>query len=136
VCFENPSDFEITVTGKKIIGSAQARKKSALLQHGSLPLIGDLRRITQVLTYPSPEERIRAGELLLEKAATVSGVLGQEVSWHTAARAFEEAFSHTLNLDLQAGEITQREAKRARTLAETQFGSLEWTRGTQTTLSE
>ncbi|MCJ7715817.1 MAG: lipoate--protein ligase family protein, partial [Anaerolineales bacterium] len=51
VCFENPSDFEITVEGKKIIGSAQARKKMGILQHGSLPLGGDLTRITAVLQY-------------------------------------------------------------------------------------
>ena len=39
VCFEVPSTYEITVNGKKLIGSAQARKKEGVLQHGSLPLI-------------------------------------------------------------------------------------------------
>src|SRR6185503_17032916 len=38
VCFEVPSAYEITVDGKKLIGSAQARKKEGVLQHGSLPL--------------------------------------------------------------------------------------------------
>ena len=36
VCFEVPSAYEITVDGKKLIGSAQARKKEGVLQHGSL----------------------------------------------------------------------------------------------------
>ncbi len=39
VCFEVPSAFEITVDGKKLIGSAQARRKEGVLQHGSLPLV-------------------------------------------------------------------------------------------------
>src|SRR3990172_5523606 len=39
-CFEVPSSYEITVGGKKLIGSAQARKKEGVLQHGSLPLTG------------------------------------------------------------------------------------------------
>ena len=34
VCFEVPSQYEITFAGKKLIGSAQARKKEGVLQHG------------------------------------------------------------------------------------------------------
>src|SRR5579859_1906151 len=35
VCFEVPSNYEITANGKKLIGSAQVRKDDATLQHGS-----------------------------------------------------------------------------------------------------
>ena len=129
VCFENPSDFEITVKGKKIIGSAQARKKKGILQHGSLPLTGDLTRITDVLVYPSQEPRSQAGQTLLEKADTVSGVLGREISWEMAAESFQEAFSEVLHLDLVDGPLTTEEIERARNLAESQFGAPEWTRG-------
>ncbi len=51
ICFEVPSTYEITVNGKKLIGSAQARKKEGVLQHGSLPLTGDLTRICQALGF-------------------------------------------------------------------------------------
>ena len=51
VCFEVPSNYEITVSGKKLIGSAQARRREGVLQHGSLPLVGDLTRIVQVLEF-------------------------------------------------------------------------------------
>jgi lipoate-protein ligase A len=51
VCFEVPSTYEITVEGKKLIGSAQARRKDGVLQHGSLPLTGDLTRICQALAF-------------------------------------------------------------------------------------
>mgnify|MGYP001059989381 CR=1 FL=1 len=130
VCFENPSDFEITVNDKKIIGSAQARKKSALLQHGSLPLTGDLTRITQVLSYPSEAARSQAARLLLEKAATVSTALERETTWDKAALAFKEAFSETLNLDFTEERATPDELERARNLAEDRFGLTDWTRGT------
>ena len=130
VCFENPSEFEITVDGKKIIGSAQARKKGAILQHGSLPLTGDLTRITDVLTYSSDEERSSAGEILLENAVTVASVLGEDVSWKSAALAFREAFTKTLNLDLLEGSVTPEELIIARDLAENQFGASAWTKGT------
>ena len=127
VCFENPSDFEITVEGKKIIGSAQARKKTAILQHGSLPLRGDLTRITQVLNYRSEEERHQAGKLLLEKATTASSVLGKEISWQGAAQAVREGFSEILNLDLKEERLTPLEMENARSLAENRFGCPDWT---------
>ena len=34
VCFEVPSTYEITVNGKKLIGSAQARKRKACSSMG------------------------------------------------------------------------------------------------------
>ena len=37
-CFSFPTPNEIEVNGKKIVGSAQKRDKTALLQHGSMPL--------------------------------------------------------------------------------------------------
>ena len=51
VCFQFPSDYEITFHEKKLIGSAQARKKNGVLQHGAIPLFGDISRIIEVLNY-------------------------------------------------------------------------------------
>ncbi len=36
VCFDVPSNYEITVHGKKLVGSAQSRKQGGVLQHGTL----------------------------------------------------------------------------------------------------
>ena len=37
-CFKHPSEGEVTVDGRKLVGSAQARIGGAILQHGSLLL--------------------------------------------------------------------------------------------------
>ncbi len=129
VCFENPSDFEITANGKKIIGSAQARKKTSLLQHGSLPLVSDLTRITQVLNYMTSLERQQAGEVLLKKAATVYDVLGKKVTWDQAARIIADSFSRILNLDLVEDNVSREEMNAAQQLMTDQFGHPDWTRG-------
>jgi lipoate-protein ligase A len=113
VCFEVPSTYEITVAGKKLVGSAQARRKEGVLQHGSLPLAGDLARIVQVLAFPDEESRTRAAGRLLDRATTVEAALGQRVSWDEAARAFVAAFESVLALDLQPGTLTPAEIKRA-----------------------
>jgi len=129
VCFENPSDFEITANGRKIIGSAQARKKTGLLQHGSLPLIGDLTRITKALRYQTNAERQKAGEVLLQKAATVYDVLGVEISWDRAAETLANSFSKVLNLNLVEGELSSDELDQALLLESGQFGHSSWTEG-------
>ncbi len=71
VCFEVQSSSEITADGKKLIGSAQARRKEGILQHGSLPLTGDLSRITEALTFESEAARVAAAERLVGRATTV-----------------------------------------------------------------
>ncbi|NOQ40862.1 MAG: octanoyltransferase [Anaerolineales bacterium] len=127
VCFENPSDFEITVEGKKIIGSAQARKKEGILQHGTLPLIGDLTRVIQVLKYSNSDQRDQAAAVLLQKAATVEAVLGREVSWNEAAAAFQTGFQNTLNLHFNQSDLSSSEKEEAQLLVKTQYGDPRWT---------
>ena len=127
VCFENPSWFEITVNGKKIIGSAQARKKEGILQHGTLPLGGDLTRITEVLKYPTSAQREQAAKTLLQKATTVESVLGRSISWEETAQAFHSGFESTLNIEFRRGELTSSEMNQAEHLAATQYGKLNWT---------
>ena len=121
VCFEVPSTYEITVGGKKLVGSAQARRKEGVLQHGSLPLSGDLTRIIQVLTFPDEASRARAAARLLERATTVEAALSRKVAWAEAARAYISAFSSVLGLDLQPDELTQNEKMRAEELVRNKY---------------
>ena len=122
VCFEVPSNWEITVDGKKLIGSAQVRRKVGILQHGSLPLTGDLSRITQALFFPDEDARTEAASRLLVRATTIETALGKIVTWHQAAEAMTGAFAQTLNLDLISGELTDAEITRARQLVEEKKG--------------
>lgn len=121
VCFEVPSTYEITVGGKKLVGSAQARRKEGVLQHGTLPLTGNLARIVQVLVFPDEDTRQAAAERLLRRAVTVESALGHLVTWDQAAELYMAAFQETLQLDLRAGEVTSIEREHARELEETKY---------------
>ncbi len=128
VCFEVPSAFEITVEGRKLIGSAQARRKEGVLQHGSFPLYGDLRRILEVLVYPDENARQQAGVRLLERATTVEAALGRRVSWDEAARAFVGAFTSVFNLEMLPSELTGMEKERAVELVQQKYSHPEQVR--------
>jgi len=127
VCFEVPSTYEITVNGKKLIGSAQARKKEGVLQHGSLPLTGDLTRICQALIFKDEAAREVAAQRLLMRATTVESVIGVETDWETAAQAFAHGFEAQLGISFQREEISRSESERAEELVKEKYAHPIWT---------
>ena len=127
VCFEVPSTYEITVNGKKLIGSAQARRKEGVLQHGSLPLTGDLGRITQALVFKNEYMRQTAADRLLDRATTVESVLGVAPDWETAARSMVRAFEAELGINFERGELSQKEIARADELVREKYDHPSWT---------
>ena len=127
VCFEMPSTYEITVNGKKLIGSAQARKREGVLQHGSLPLTGDLTRICQALVFENDSTRADASKRLLRRATTVESALGGAVSWETAARAFIRAFETQFGICFEQGELSETEISRIDELVREKYGHPAWT---------
>jgi lipoate-protein ligase A len=127
VCFEVPSNYEITSSGKKLIGSAQARRKHGVLQHGTLLLDGDLTRILQVLKFRDDAARERAASRLLERATTAESASGRIITWDEAAEAYIRAFASVLNLLLEPGDLTPDEKVRAEALLEQKYTNPDWT---------
>ena len=69
-CFAAPVGGEILVSGRKLVGSAQVRKRDAFLQHGSILLDGSQRIVSNT-----------SGE------TTLAAVLGRSVTIDEVARA-------------------------------------------------
>ncbi len=127
VCFDTPSRYEITWQGKKLIGSAQLRRRKIVLQHGTLPLYGDLQRILAVLTF-SEEERVQQARLLPERAITLEQVVGRALTFEAVIPPLIEGFSEALNLTFEEAPLTDREQELADRLRAEQYGNEVWTR--------
>ena len=128
VCFEVPSAWEVTVYGKKLIGSAQARRRDGVLQHGSLPLSGDLTRITDALVYPNAEARRQAAQRLGARATSVECALGRVVTWQEAVAAVVRGFEEALGLRFTRSELSETEIHRAHALVQEKYGNPDWIR--------
>ena len=128
ICFEIPSDYEITLNGKKIIGSAQARKKNGVLQHGTIPLFGDITRITQVLRYPNVEDQQQSRLLLQNHATTLEEQIGQRITWKRAAQAVLCGFENALGIKIKMGYLSETERLRAKQLFEEKYSTSKWTK--------
>lgn len=127
VCFEVPSHYEITIDGKKLIGSAQVRKFGAVLQHGSLPLGGNITRICDALVYDDDHRREVVRERVRRRAATLEDALHTVIPWERAARTMAGSFADTFNLEFDTTTgLTPDEQARAAELREEQYASESW----------
>lgn len=128
ICFDSPSNYEITVHGRKLIGSAQVRKRSVVLQHGTLPLYGDVTRIVQGLQFTSAEKQAAMRASLRDKAITLNEALGREMTFDEASQHLATGFRQTLNLKLEPGELSDREVEAAQRLVAEKYAHADWTK--------
>jgi len=89
VCFELPSHYEVSFGGRKLIGSAQLRRKGGLLQHGTLPPCGDVARICYALRFDSDETRAWQPVNVRAPALTFAHALGAALSLPAAAASMQ-----------------------------------------------
>jgi lipoate-protein ligase A len=127
VCFQFPSDYEITYMDKKVVGSAQARKKGGILQHGSIPLHGDITRIIEVLNNPEEEEKKLARENLFDRASTIEESLGMCVSWSDMATAMRRGFEEKLGINFFPGNLSKDELNLAVKIHREKYNHRDWT---------
>ncbi|MEX1018546.1 MAG: biotin/lipoate A/B protein ligase family protein [Litorilinea sp.] len=130
-CFETPSAYEITAGTRKLMGSAQSRRAGYVLQHGSLPLYGDIGRLVDVLALPAPV-RLRLRRDLVNRACTLADALdlpphAPQLGFEAVAAAMRAGFAQVLNLELKPSPPTSAEIRRTAELIRQQYGNADWT---------
>jgi lipoate-protein ligase A len=126
VCFEAPSDYEVLVGGRKLVGSAQVRQGGVLLQHGSLLLDVDVPKLVAVFRWPaglSPESKAAS---LTGRITALRIVLGREVSFAEVATALQAGFEQALDVRLVPGQVTHEEWETAAHLRQTKYTNPAW----------
>ena len=131
-CFETPSAYEITAGGRKLMGSAQSRRKGYVLQHGSLPLWGDVTRLVDVLALScTAKDRLR--QQLRRQAATLAEALdlppdSERLAFPHVAAAMAGGFASALDQDLEPGTLSASELSRSAELIRVRYADPAWTR--------
>jgi lipoate-protein ligase A len=117
-CFATTGEYELsTPDGRKLVGSAQATTRRACLQHGSIPLDGSFRRISEYL---------RAGAQGSGPGPTSLGEeIGRAVSLEEAAAVFASVFAESFGAE--PSELTAAEEALSRSLVREKYGSDAWT---------
>lgn len=105
LCFANPTDYDLVVAGRKLVGSAQRRRGRFFLQHGSIPLSPDPRvpgasSLTCLLGRTPTREEV--------EEAILAGFEGLAASWNHDA-------------------VRETERRAAEGLVRSRYGSASWT---------
>ena len=126
ICFDVPAAYEITHGGRKLVGSAQKRSRDIVLQHGAIPLRGDVSRIVDALAMDAEErelERARVSSL----ATTIEAELGTEIGTQAVIRHLVGGFAEVLNIGFVSAELTPQEHTRAQTIRSEKYANPLWT---------
>ena len=85
-CFAALSRYELSIAGRKLVGSAQKRGQRALLQHGSIPLWLNRQQLFQCLRVPATQ---RAA--LVHNAYATMGAINEYTTTLVTAAAVQAA---------------------------------------------
>ncbi len=99
-CFLAPNRDEIMVGGRKLVGSAQKRTADAVLQHGSIPISADYRKLPLYLRIDD-SEREKQAELLRLKSCCIDELIPGGASFEFMAERIAEGFASVLPFEFE-----------------------------------
>jgi lipoate-protein ligase A len=124
-CFAALSRYELSVAGKKMVGSAQKRAQHALLQHGSIPLWMDRQRLFQCLRVP-PEQRTALVQAAYTTMGAVNEVAERPIAVAALHAALRQGFGAVFGVELIDMPITPEEWHLAQHLRTTKYATDAW----------
>ena len=124
ICFSVPSQYEVQVMGKKIVGSAQVRKREIVLQHGSLLIELEKDKLFSVFNFPSAQIRERLKTRF--KATSLQEVLKRKINFSELSEILPRGFEEEFRVKLTEGKLTEQEEKISKELLENKYSTYEW----------
>lgn len=126
-CFAALSRYELSATGRKLVGSAQKRGRRSLLQHGSIPLSMDRQRLFACLRVPAGRREQLLGEAYASMAA-VNEVAPAPLDAAALQRALRQGFVEWLTggAGMAAGGLSAAERGLVEKLRLTKYSSDAW----------
>jgi len=124
ICFSVPSQYEVQVEGKKIIGSAQVRKREIVLQHGSLLIELEKDKLFSVFNFPSAQirERFKTGF----NATSLEEILKRKINFSELSEILPRGFEKEFGVRLLEGKLTEQEEKISKELLKNKYLTYEW----------
>lgn len=116
----------ITISGRKISGSAQHRRRGVLLQHGTLLVDIDLEKMFRFLKVPWAKSLMDVLTIAQKRLTSVQHELKSSVSTDDAYQALVRGFEKALKIQLAKGELTSYEQALAENLRREKFATEDW----------
>lgn len=101
-CFTTLNHHEITLAGRKLVGSAQRRTQTSFLQHGSIPHVFDSNLLAGALGLKDCSE-------ISSRATDLRICLGDEIEIRDVINALIRGFETSFNVQLIATTLSKVE---------------------------
>jgi lipoate-protein ligase A len=116
---------DIVAGGKKISGNAQTRRHGVVLQHGTVLVDSDIRRMFQVLRVSEAKISDKLIQAVEERVTNLRRYLDRTVTFKESRDALIKGFEDTLDITLVPGELTEPEEQLVKEL-HNKYSSHEW----------
>ncbi len=116
---------DILVGGRKISGNAQTRRYGSVLQHGTVLLDFDARKMFTVLKVSKEKISDKAIRQAEERVTTIRRELRRPVSFSEVRDALVSGFERALGINLVPGRLSRLEEELVRKFRE-RYASGEW----------
>jgi lipoate-protein ligase A len=116
---------DIIADGKKISGNAQTRRHGVVLQHGTILVDSDIKRMFQVLKVSEVKISDKLIRAVQERVTNIKRYLGKEISFSEVRDALVKGFEESFSIDLIRGNLTTNEETLVKELRE-KYASHEW----------
>ena len=116
----------IMISGRKFSGSAQARKKEVLLQHGTFLMQTDLEEMFTFLKVPWAKSLDDVLRVAGERLTSMEQELRSSISNEQAYEALVEGFQKVLKTKLVEKDLTDDEMNLANELCSDKYATDDW----------
>jgi lipoate---protein ligase len=120
---------DISAGNKKISGHAQTRRSGIILQHGTILLDLDLKKMFSILKIPDEKIKDRLIKSAEDRVTSLTKELGRDVFFSEMARCLKSGFEKKFGVVFEESTLSQAEKERAVELCRNKYLNDDWTYG-------
>ncbi len=117
---------DIIANGKKISGNAQTRKEGFVLQHGTILIDVDIKKMFSLLKVPDEKIKDKMIKAVEERVTSLNKELKKEISIDELRDCLIKGFESAFNIRFEESGLTKDEAALAEKLCKEKYSTSEW----------
>jgi len=117
---------DIVVKGKKVSGNAQTRRQGCILQHGTVLIDVDVKKMFSLLKVPNEKIRDKMIQAVEERVTSINHQLQKKMAFEDVVRVLRSGFEKALSIETDPQELTSSELASAQKCAQEKYSTEAW----------
>lgn len=126
ICFSSPANYEVKVGGRKILGSAQAKRGKFILQHGSLPISIDREKLYDLFKFRNEEEKLKTIKFSNLMITSIRDELKKNISFDSLCNILAESFKENWQINFKLACLNEYESELADKFQKEKYSDVSW----------